>query len=500
MTAKSLMIQGTTSDAGKSTIAAGLCRALVRRGYSVAPFKPQNMALNSAVTIDGGEIGRAQWLQALACGIPPHSDMNPVLLKPSSDKGSQVIVQGKVFAEMDARKFHSHKKELMPFILESHARLAQQYDFIVVEGAGSPAEINLRANDLANMGFAEAIDCPVLIVADIERGGVFAHLAGTVAVFSESEKRRVKGFIINRFRGDASLLDSGIEWLERETGVPNLAVVPYIKNLVLDPEDSLSGPSANAKKLKGSRDESIASPRKLLKVVVLKYPRASNESDFVPLSLHPGVELTFVSSWYKIPPADLIILPGSKHVVEDLRWLIAGGFDAHLKSHLRYGGKVVGVCGGFQMLGQAILDPHGAESSIESTTGLGLLDVSTTMEQHKTLRNVTGRLNFSDTPKVTGYEIHLGATTSTSMTVPRPAVLLDDRHDGIITGDDQIMGTYIHGLFDESDSMAAVLRWAGLESNDFVDMAAERERSIDLLSQVVEQHLDMRRIENILRG
>ena len=308
MTAKSLMIQGTTSDAGKSTIVVGLCRALLRRGHSVAPFKPQNMALNSAVTIDGGEIGRAQWLQALACAIQPHSDMNPVLLKPSSEKGSQVIVQGKVFAEMDARMFHAQKKGLMPYILQSHARLAAQYNLVLVEGAGSPAEINLRANDLANMGFAEEIDCPVLIVADIERGGVFAHLAGTVSVFAESERKRVKGFIINRFRGDATLLDSGIDWLERTTGIPTLGVIPFINGLVLDPEDSLSGPSSKAARL-STVDGNSESTSGRLKVVVLKYPRASNESDLVPLSVHPGVALTFVTSGYKVPPADLIILP-----------------------------------------------------------------------------------------------------------------------------------------------------------------------------------------------
>ncbi|MCP1367839.1 cobyric acid synthase, partial [Halomonas sp. BBD48] len=329
-----LMVQGTTSDAGKSTVVAGLCRWLARQGVSVAPFKPQNMALNSAVTADGGEIGRSTALQALACGLVPHSDMNPVLLKPQSDRGAQVILRGRVHGNMDALDYHAYKAEAKQSVLAAWQALSQRHEVIIAEGAGSPAEINLRANDIANMGFAEAIDCPVLLVGDIDRGGVFAQLVGTLALLSESERIRTRGFIINRFRGDPALLTSGLDWLSEHTGKPVVGVLPYLPGLVLDAEDSLG--------LSGSHEAGS------LKVIVPALPRISNHNDFDPLRLHPGVELEFVGPDRPIPAADVIILPGSKSTRHDLAWLRRQGWPEAIRRHLRYGGRVLGICGGFQ--------------------------------------------------------------------------------------------------------------------------------------------------------
>jgi adenosylcobyric acid synthase len=304
------MVQGTTSDAGKSTVVAALCRLLVRRGVRVAPFKPQNMALNSAVTVDGGEIGRAQALQAQAARIAPHSDMNPVLLKPSSDTAAQVIIHGRVRADMNARDYHQYKTVAMKAVLESHARLAAQYDALIVEGAGSPAEVNLRDRDIANMGFAEAVDCPVILVADIDRGGVFAHIVGTLMCLSESERRRILGFVINRFRGDIGLLEPGLDWLTVQTGKPVLAVLPYLHGLMLDAEDAIQPAQSRA----GA-----------FRVVVPVIPRISNHTDFDALRAHPDVDLRFVGPGQAIPPADLVVLPGSKNTRADLTWLHAQG-------------------------------------------------------------------------------------------------------------------------------------------------------------------------------
>src|ERR1700722_11505918 len=344
-----LMVQGTTSDAGKSTLVTGLCRVLKRRGVRVAPLKPQNMALNSAVTADGGEIGRAQALQAQAAGIAPTSDMNPVLLKPTTDIGAQIIVNGHAIGNMAAGEYHDYKRIARVAVLASYARLAQQYEAIIVEGAGSPAEINLREGDIANMGFAEAVDCPVILIADIDRGGVFAHLVGTLALLSDSEQARVTGFVINRFRGDPGLLQPGLDWLTRHTGKAVFGVLPYLHGLQRDAEDGIS------------REPAAAPVHGVLRVVVPVLPRISNHTDFDPLRSHPQVELRFVDGTQCPPAADLVILPGSKNVRADLDWLRAHGWEQHLRRHLRYGGKLLGVCGGFQMLGRSIADPHGVE-------------------------------------------------------------------------------------------------------------------------------------------
>ncbi|NMX52115.1 cobyric acid synthase [Pseudomonas veronii] len=470
-----LMVQGTTSDAGKSTLVTALCRWLVRQGVAVVPFKPQNMALNSAVTAEGGEIGRAQAVQAQAANLVPHTDMNPVLLKPNSDTGAQVIIHGRAVTSMNAVAYHDYKAIAMQAVLASHTRLSDAYPVVMVEGAGSPAEINLRANDIANMGFAEAVDCPVLLIADINRGGVFAHLVGTLELLSPTEQARVKGFIINRFRGDIALLQPGLDWLEARTGKPVVGVLPYVMDLHLEAEDGID-------------QRQIDKAAEVLKVVVPVLPRISNHTDFDPLRLHPQVDLQFVGPGQPIPAADLIILPGSKSVRSDLAYLRANGWDTAVARHLRYGGKVLGICGGLQMLGEQVHDPLGLEGPAGSSDGLGLLAFSTTLAQEKQLRNVRGRLLLEDA-EVSGYEIHAGVTSGAAL--ERPAVHLDDgRHDGAQSADGQILGTYLHGVFETPAACSALLRWAGVQSVQEVDYHALRERDIERLADLVEQHLD----------
>ncbi|MGH8296308.1 MAG: cobyric acid synthase [Steroidobacteraceae bacterium] len=476
------MVQGTTSDAGKSTLVAGLCRVLRRRGVGVAPFKPQNMALNSAVGIDGGELGRAQALQAQAAGIAATADLNPVLLKPSTDQRCQVIIHGRVADEMGAWQYHEFKRLALEAVLTSYRRLCERYEFIVVEGAGSPAEINLREGDIANMGFAEAVDCPVVLIADIDRGGVFAHIVGTLALLSESERNRVRGFVINRFRGDLSLLQPGLDWLERHTGKPVLGVLPYLQGLHLDAEDGISRELPATPP--GSAD--------VLRVVVPVLPRISNHTDFQPLVHHPQVELRYIDGATRPPPADLVILPGSKSVRADLEWLRARGWPGYLARHLRYGGKILGICGGLQMLGRVIADPQGVESTAGETAGLGLLELATVLLPGKRLANVAGRLQLEGA-RVRGYEIHAGRTHGQAL--ERPAVLLDDgAADGAISADGQIVATYLHGLFEESAACAALLRWAGLSQPCEIDPAANRERALDRLADAIETACDLERL------
>ncbi|MDR5778703.1 cobyric acid synthase [Caballeronia sp. LZ065] len=474
-----LMIQGTTSDAGKSTLVAGLCRLARRGGVRVAPFKPQNMALNSAVTVDGGEIGRAQALQAIAAGVPARIDFNPVLLKPTSDRGAQVIIHGHAHANLDARAYHDFKRIALDAVLASHGRLCNEFDAVIVEGAGSPAEINLRDNDIANMGFAERVDCPVVLVADIDRGGVFAHLVGTLACLSESERARVRGFVINRFRGDIGLLQPGLDWLEAQTGKPVFGVLPYLHGLTLDAEDMLpSQPHA-----RGSAPA--------LKVIVPALPRISNHTDFDALRAHPQVDFSYVRAGVAPPPADLIVLPGSKSVQRDLAWLRDHGWDRAIERHLRYGGKVLGVCGGMQMLGREIDDPDGVEGAPGCVDGLGLLELATVLTPHKQLENVTGHLTVgaADAP-VRGYEIHMGRTHGAALA--RPLVALDGgRCDGAVSADGQIAATYLHGVFDTPEACAALLAWAGVTDAQALDYPALREASLDRLADSFAQALDL---------
>ncbi len=485
MTAKTLMVQGTTSDAGKSTLVTALCRWLVNQDYSVAPFKPQNMALNSAVTADGGEIGRAQAVQAQACNLPPHIDMNPVLLKPNSDTGAQVIIHGKAIANMDARFYHDYKQTAMAAVLESHARLIKKYDVLVVEGAGSPAEINLRDRDIANMGFAEAVDCPVILVADIDRGGVFAHLVGTLELLSASEQQRIKGFVINRFRGDISLLQSGLDWLEQRTGKPVLGVLPYLHGLHLEAEDAVN-------------ITQVEKAENVLNVIVPVMPRISNHTDLDPLRLHPNVNLQFIGPDSPIPPADLIILPGSKHVSADLQWLEQQGWPAAIQKHLRYGGKLLGICGGFQMLGQQIDDPTGVEGSPGTCKkGLGLLDMHTTLHAEKQLWQNQGQLLLNNAA-ISGYEIHAGVSEGKALL--RPLLQLSHGPDGAISEDNQIIGTYLHGLFEQQTSSDALLHWAGLNNVSSPAYHALREADIERLAEMIEQHMDTEALLTILKA
>jgi adenosylcobyric acid synthase len=482
---QALMVQGTTSDAGKSVLVAGLCRLLARRGIKVAPFKPQNMSLNSAVTIDGGEIGRAQALQAQAAGIAPHTDMNPVLLKPSADTSAQIIIHGRVAQHMNAKDYHQYKRVAMGAVLESWQRLGQSYQAIVVEGAGSPAEINLRDRDIANMGFAEAVDCPVIVVADIDRGGVFAHLTGTLDLLSESEQKRIVGFVINRFRGDIALLEPGLEWLENRTGKPVLGVVPYLHNLRLDAEDAID-----------TQQQDLAADA--LRVVVPVLPRISNHTDFDVLRLHPQVELIYVGQGQAVPAADLIILPGSKNVRADLQWLRDNGWQAALQRHLRYGGKLLGICGGYQMLGETINDSLGIEGAAGASTGLGWLPMTTELQAEKSLRQVRGSLNGA---AVSGYEIHCGVSV---MSTPLPPLLMledgpgeeegEGKAEGARSADDQIAGTYLHGIFDEPAACTELLRWAGLDAPQTIDRDEIREHELDRLADTLEQHLDMQQL------
>ena len=488
MTPGTLMVQGTTSDAGKSTLVAALGRVLVRRGLSVAPFKPQNMALNSAVGEDGGELGRAQALQALACRVTAHTDMNPVLIKPSSDIGAQIIVQGKVLGNMNADTYHAYKPTVKAAVFDSFQRLLKQYDAIVIEGAGSPAEINLRQGDIANMGFAEEADCPVIIIADIDKGGVFAHLVGTLELLSPSEQARVKGFVINKFRGDIHLLNPGLAWLTKRTGRPVLGVLPYIQDFYIDAEDAIS-----TQQIADTAEEPFS-------IVVPVFPRISNHTDFDPLRLHPRVNLQFVSLSQPPPPCDLIILPGSKNVRADVTVLLNSAWPAALRKHLRYGGKLIGICGGFQMLGSQICDPLAIEGPAGTTAALGLLPVSTELAPAKSLLKKTGSLQLDDKKALaSGYEIHHGI--SHAQTPLRPAVLFNDEStDGYISDDNQIFGTYLHGIFDEPEAGALILNWAGLAASEVVDINQLRESQLERLADIAEEHLDIDSILSLLNS
>ena len=485
---RTLMVQGTTSDAGKSILVTALCRILARRGIKVAPFKSQNMALNSAVTADGGEIGRAQAVQAEACFLAPDIRMNPILLKPNSDLGSQVILRGKAIGNMKAAEYHQHKPKLLQDVVCAHGELLQDFDLVMVEGAGSPAEINLREHDLANMGFAEAVDCPVIIVADIDRGGVFAHLYGTFELLSPSEQARTRGFIINRFRGDKTLLQGGLDWLEEHTGKPVLAVLPYIHNLHIEAEDSLA-----VDQFAKSDDG------KHFKVVVPIYPRASNHTDFDALRMHPDVDCQLLRDVQTFKGADLIILPGSKNTRGDLAWLKQSGWDAVIQRHLRLGGKVIGICGGYQMLGQAVHDPDGTESNAGTSKGLGHLDIETLLRGEKQLRNVQGHwLNQIGDIPVTGYEIHVGQTTGRDLA--KPLMQLNTGPDGARNSEDTVMGSYVHGLFDEPKLLEELLHWAGLEQTQAFDYPALRAAQIERLADEVEAELPIEKIFNIMQG
>ena len=488
-----LMVQGCTSDAGKSTLVAGLCRLLANQGVAVAPFKPQNMANNSAVTDDGGEIGRAQALQAQAARVPLSVHMNPVLLKPNSDTGAQVIIQGHSIGNLHAMDYHDYKPRANAAVLESFKILSEQYQTILVEGAGSPAEINLRENDIANMGFAEQVDCPVILIADIDKGGVFAHIIGTLMCLSKSERRRIKGFVINRFRGDIKLLQDGLDWLEMKTGKPVLGVLPYLHNLHLDAEDAIASNSCLKCAQGGTKNKDK------FKVICPLLPHISNHTDLDPLILHPDVDFQWIKHNDIIPPADWVILPGSKSIAFDVNWLKQQGWQTYLQKHLRYDGKLTGICGGLQMLGQFIFDPLSIESRQVEIAGLNIMPYSTTLEKNKQLVKVEGELNLPNSPIIKGYEIHQG-TTLFKQQENHAITLSDGKKDGMISDDKQILVTYCHGLFDETNTLSTLLNWAGFKSPATFDINQHRELQLDLLAETFAEHLDTKKLMAILHN
>lgn len=471
-----LMIQGCGSNVGKSLLVAGLCRAARARGLSVAPFKPQNMSNNAAVTVDGGEIGRAQALQALACGLAPHSDMNPVLLKPETESGAQVVVQGRRMGTTRARDYAALKPSLMGAVLDSFQRLRAAHDLVIVEGAGSPAEINLRARDIANMGFARAADVPVILAGDIDRGGVIAQLVGTQAVIDPADAAMIRGFIVNKFRGDPALFEDGYRWIEARTGWPGFGVLPWFSGAVRLPAE-------DAQDLRGSESEGGG-----VTVACLVLSRIANFDDLDPLAAEPGVRLVMVRPGQPIPgDARLVILPGSKSTRGDLAFLREQSWDIDLMAHVRRGGQVLGICGGYQMLGRSIADPEGIEGPAGETPGLGLLDVVTVMHPDKRVTPTRAVHAASGLP-VEGYEIHLGATQGPDCA--RPFAHVDGRGEGAVSSSGRISGSYLHGLFAADAFRAAFLSGLGVIAGGH-DHASLVDQTLDELAAHIEQHLDV---------
>ena len=470
-----LMLQGTGSNVGKSVLVAGLCRAAVKRGLRVAPFKPQNMSNNAAVTRDGGEIGRAQALQARACGLEPVVDMNPVLLKPESETGSQVVVQGKRVATVKAREYAALKPSLMAPVLQSYERLKAAYDLVLVEGAGSPAEVNLRSGDIANMGFAVASGTPVVLVGDIDRGGVIAQVVGTKAVLDGIDAEQVKGFLINKFRGDPSLFDDGYELIEAHTGWRGFGVLPWFG-------DAAKLPAEDALDLGGTRGDGP------LHIACLAFSRIANFDDLDPLGLEPDVRLSMVRAGEAIPgDADLVILPGSKSTRGDLAFLRDQGWDIDLTAHRRRGGRILGICGGYQMLGTLIRDPQGLEGAPGEVDGLGLLDVVTEMVPDKTLTRITAHHEGTGC-RFSGYEIHIGRTSGPDRA--RAFAQVEKRPEGAISADGLVQGSYLHGMFSDDAFRAAYLAGFGLERSS-LNYDAVVDQVLDDLATHLEAHLDL---------
>jgi adenosylcobyric acid synthase len=471
---KAIMIQGAGSNVGKSMLVAGICRALVKRGYSVAPFKPQNMSNNAAVTVDGGEIGRSQALQAMACKRPAIVDMNPVLLKPETDIGAQVIVQGHRMATVKAREYSKLKPQLMPKVLASFHRLAKTVDYVIIEGAGSPAEINLRSGDIANMGFAEAANVPVVLIGDIDRGGVIAQMVGTYVVLPPEDRDRITGFAINKFRGDVSLFDDGMITIAHETSWRNLGVLPWF---------------ADAWKLPAEDVMDIATrPGGEIKIAVPRLGRIANFDDLDPLVAEPNVTVEIIEQGQTLPgDAAMVILPGSKSTISDLENFRANCWDIDLQAHHRRGGKIIGICGGYQMLGRKIHDPEGIEGAACSVEGLGYLDIETTMTPKKNLSLAKAHTVASKTP-VDGYEIHLGKTTGPDCDTPW--LQLTDRPEGAMSSDQSVRGCYLHGLFASDSFRAEILAEIGTRSQ-LTSYDTTVHETLDQLASFIEQHMDV---------
>jgi adenosylcobyric acid synthase len=479
-----VMVQGTGSNVGKSLIVAGLCRAFADRGLRVAPFKPQNMSNNAGVAADGGEIGRAQMLQARAARVAPSIHMNPVLLKPESEIGAQVILRGRRFATMRAREYGSRKAEFLPAVLDSFGRIARQAELVLVEGAGSPAEINLRTGDIANMGFAEAANVPVILVGDIDRGGVIASLVGTHAVLPPAERARIKGFLINRFRGDPDLFREGLAEIVRRTQWRSLGVVPHFPAAARLPAEDALALDANS-----TRSDAT------LRIAVPRLPRIANFDDLDPLRAEPDVEVLIVEPGMPLPHADLILLPGSKSTTSDLDALRREGWDIDILAHHRRGGAVLGLCGGYQMLGSSIADPNGIEGPPGETEGLGLLAIRTVLAPEKTTRPVTGR-HIGSGAELSGYEIHLGNSEGPDRA--RPLLEIEGRPDGAMSPDGLVAGTYAHGLFASDTFRRAYLSSLGARS--VLAYEAGVEEALDALAAHLAAHLDLEGIMAIARA
>lgn len=498
--AKAIMIQGTMSNAGKSLLAAGLCRIFHQDGYRVAPFKSQNMALNSFITEEGLEMGRAQVMQAEAAGIKPSVLMNPVLLKPTNDTGSQVIVNGEVLGTMDAREYFAYKSQLFPEIMKAYQRLAEEYDIIVIEGAGSPAEINLKREDIVNMGMAKRAGAPVLLVGDIDRGGVFAQLVGTVTLLDEDERSMIKGLVINKFRGDKTILEPGVRMLEEIAGIPVVGVAPYLSIQVED-EDSLTE--------RFSRHGEAG----IIDLAVIRLPRISNFTDFNPFESMPGVTVRYAGSVRELGNPDMILLPGTKNTMEDLLWMRENGLEAAVLKAAAAGKVIFGICGGFQMLGERLSDPDHVEAG-GTVRGMGLLPVDTVFAAEKTRTRVTGTFGkvdgvlseLSEIP-VEGYEIHMGDTTGRNDVSPMTAIEDFVRQDGLKPDGAQrgnVYGTYIHGVFDREEVAKAVIRGLGRQKGvdtehiTGIDFQTFKESQYDILADALRKHMDMKKIYEIL--
>jgi adenosylcobyric acid synthase len=484
MTGATLMIQGTGSDVGKSLLVAGLCRAYARRGFTVRPFKPQNMSNNAAVTEDGGEIGRAQALQARACGAPLISDLNPVLLKPQSDVGAQVVVHGRVWGNAQALDYQDLKAKLLPKVLESFARLAETSDLVIIEGAGSPAEVNLRANDIANMGFAEAARVPVVLVGDIDRGGVIAQIVGTWELLTEEERSLLRGFIVNKFRGDLRLFDGGLAIIQRRTGLASFGVVPYLLAARrLPAEDGIA------------LENYTAATDRPFRVAVPVISRIANFDDLDPLVAEPDVRVDMVGPGEALPgDADLVVLPGSKATRADLEVLRAEGWDIDLRAHHRRGGAVLGICGGYQMLGRVVRDPQGIEGAPGETPGLALLDLETELAGEKTLVEARGEEVASGAP-VRGYRMHVGRTEGPALA--RPMLTLDHGPDGAVSADGRVQGCYLHGLFAADDFRHAFLHRLRRREASGLDYEAGVDAALDELADHLERHLDLDHLKEV---
>jgi adenosylcobyric acid synthase len=485
-----IMLQGTGSDVGKSLLVAGLARAFTRRGLRVQPFKPQNMSNNAAVTSDGGEIGRAQALQARACGVAAHTDMNPVLLKPQTDIGAQLVLQGRVEGAVKASDYHALKPTLLPRVLESFARLGKQADLVLVEGAGSPAEINLRRGDIANMGFAEAANVPVVLVGDIDRGGVIASLVGTMALLTPEEGARVRGFIINKFRGDPALFTAGLDEIAARTGLAPLGLVPWFAEAGSLPAEDAAGLDSRGYTLGNEGDGPT------IKIVVPRLPRIANFDDLDPLAAEPGVRLELISPGRALPgDADIVLLPGSKATLADLAALREQGWDIDIQAHVRRGGRVIGLCGGYQMLGRRIADPDGIEGPASEAAGLGLLNVETVLEPGKVLREVRAHDDLSGAT-LAGYEMHIGRTVGPD--TAQPMLILDGRTEGASSAGGRIAGCYIHGLFAADAFRSTFLRNFGVASSLGFDAAIEV--TLDRLAAHLTASVDLDRVLEIARG